>query len=179
MKKSTVTWLGASALAIPVLAGCAESTQSGIGTDQTQTQALTSDSGGGEGRRHHGPPPEAFTACEGKAVDAACTVVLGDKSLEGKCLAPPPGAPDTRNACAPKDRPPHGGPGGRPPHPPPPEAFDACNGKVVDASCTVALGDRSLDGKCVLPPPEANEKRLVCAPPHPPGGPGGPPPVHP
>ncbi len=160
------------------IVGCSQSTQSGVGTEQAQTQALAGSSSasngdGPDGRRHpHGPPPEAFTACEGKATNEPCTVSLGgDRTLAGKCIAPPPWASDNRNACVPPPSHMH-------PPPPPPEAFDACNGKTADAACTVALPDRTLDGKCVLPPPDANEKRLVCAPPHPPGPPPGPPPVH-
>jgi hypothetical protein len=64
--------------------------------------------GPGEHGRPHGPPPEAvFTACNGKAADAACTVTLGDHTFGGSCKAPPPGIDDTRLGCM-------------PPHPPPP-----------------------------------------------------------
>ena len=54
MTKSMFTYVG---LLVLGAAGCAESTQSGTGTD-TQTQALSAEGGPGEGRRHHGPPPD-------------------------------------------------------------------------------------------------------------------------
>jgi hypothetical protein len=57
---------------------------------------------------------------------------------------------------------------GHPHGPPPPEAFAACDGKTADASCTVALPDRTLDGTCRTPPPDSGETRLACAPAHPP-----------
>jgi hypothetical protein len=53
-----------------------------------------------------GPPPqEAFAACDGKATDAACTMTLGDKTLDGTCRPPPPGVSETRLACVPPIRP--------------------------------------------------------------------------
>lgn len=68
---------------------------------------------GGKGGHPHGPPPEAiFTACDGKAADAACTVTLGDRTIEGTCKAPPPGVEGTRLGCVPA-RPPR--PEGAPP----------------------------------------------------------------
>lgn len=58
--------------------------------------------GGPNGVHPHGPPPpEVFTACEGKAADAACTVQLGDRALEGTCRTPPAGVSETRLGCAP------------------------------------------------------------------------------
>ena len=63
----------------------------------------------------HAPPPEAFTACEGKAAKDACSVQLGDKSVEGTCEAAPEGAEDTRLSCRSAGGPP---PGGHPPGPP-------------------------------------------------------------
>lgn len=61
--------------------------------------------------QHHAPPPEAFAACAGKTAGAACAVPArqGNGTLEGTCRTPPPGANDTRLACAPKFGP--GGPG--------------------------------------------------------------------
>ncbi len=83
----------------------------------------------------------------------------------------------------------------RPPGPPP-EAFEACVAKAAGDACTVAVGDKTLTGKCVAPPPPPPEGspaipdgRLACRPddlPAPPpesrrGGSGerppGPPPV--
>lgn len=60
------------------------------------------------------PPEEAFTACEGKAAGAECTVTFGGRSLTGTCLAPPPHVSETRLFCAPP-RPSNDGP---PPAPP-------------------------------------------------------------
>lgn len=67
---------------------------------------------GGKGGHPHGPPPEAiFVACSGKAADAACTVTLGDRAIEGTCKAPPPGVEETRLGCVPARPPrPEGGP---------------------------------------------------------------------
>lgn len=62
---------------------------------------------GPRGPRGHHPPPgrppvEVFAACEGKAVDAGCRVTLGEHTLEGSCRPAPPGASETRLACAPR-----------------------------------------------------------------------------
>lgn len=68
---------------------------------------------GGPGGHPHGPPPaEVFAACDGKAADAACSVTIGDRTIEGTCKAPPPGVEETRLGCAPA-HPPH--PEGAPP----------------------------------------------------------------
>lgn len=37
------------------------------------------------GAQGQGPPPELFEACEGKAADEACSVVLDGKALESRC----------------------------------------------------------------------------------------------
>jgi len=170
------------ATAALTLAGCAESTQASAEGTQAQLQALSTDSGsaGQEGRRHHGPPPEAFTACDAKAVGDACSVTFGDKDHAGTCVTPPAGAPDARIVCLPKDMPPPppggpgggpgrgpGGPGGGPGHGhggPPPAAFTACDGKPAGAACSVTLGDRTIDGSCKGPPPGVSDPRLACAP---------------
>ena len=56
----------------------------------------------GHGGRPHGPPPEeVFVACDGKAAGAACSVKIGDHTLDGTCKAPPPGVNETRLGCAP------------------------------------------------------------------------------
>ena len=63
---------------------------------------------GGPGGHPHGPPPEAiFTACEGKAADAACSVTLHDHTLDGTCKAPPEGVNETRLGCRPAHGPSH------------------------------------------------------------------------
>lgn len=61
---------------------------------------------------HRGPPPEAFTACEGKSADAACSISTPRGNLDGTCSAGHGG--DGKLACRPKGPPP-GGPGGPPP----------------------------------------------------------------
>jgi hypothetical protein len=63
---------------------------------------------GGHGPGGHAPPPEVFAACDGKAADTACSVTLGDRTLEGTCKAPPPGVNETRLGCAPSRPPPPG-----------------------------------------------------------------------
>lgn len=35
------------------------------------------------------PPPEAFSACQGKSANAACTVPLPDRAVAGTCNADP------------------------------------------------------------------------------------------
>lgn len=59
---------------------------------------------------------------------------------------------------------------------PPPEAFDACNGKSAGDACTVKHGDRESNGSCTSPPPGSEDSRLSCRPAAPPDGSGGPPP---
>lgn len=60
--------------------------------------------------QHHGPPPEAFTACESKAAGDACTVTFGSESIAGHCAAPPSGASESTLACRPDNMPNHGPP---------------------------------------------------------------------
>jgi hypothetical protein len=66
------------------------------------------------GPHPHRPPPEAFSACEGKAAGDACQVTLHDRTLDGSCVAPQ----QDELFCLPKDMPPPppggGGPGGAP-----------------------------------------------------------------
>jgi hypothetical protein len=95
----------------------------------------------------HKPPPEAFTACAGKASGDACSVHIHDHDVSGTCDAPPG---ETELACRP-DRPP----------PPPQEAFSACDGKASGDACSVALRGGTLAGTCGTPP---SETRLVCIP---------------
>ena len=51
------------------------------------------------GRR---PPPEAFSACEGKSEGAECTVSFHEHTLEGVCVAPQ----SDSLFCMPNDLPP-------------------------------------------------------------------------
>lgn len=56
-----------------------------------------------------GPPPEAYSACDGKSKGDACRLSMGQREITGTCEAPPPNAQDTRLACRPTDMPaPHG-----------------------------------------------------------------------
>jgi hypothetical protein len=94
------------------LMGCPESSPSSgaAQTTKTQAEALGSEGGPGEheGRRPHAPPPEAYAACASVAVGAACTLKMGDKEIQGKCVAAAPGEADTRSSCRPEGGP-HGG----------------------------------------------------------------------
>jgi hypothetical protein len=151
--------------AVLALAGCSQHAQE---SSTTQSQPLSAPTASAakpppRGPRHR-PPQAAFDACASKAIDDACSVAIGDRTIAGTCVSPPPGAPDTAAFCRPSGPPPH------PPHgPPPPEALTACDGKTADASCTVALPDgRALEGTCRTPPPDSGETRLACAPAHPP-----------
>lgn len=180
---SLVTLITAAGITGAFLVGCSGSTAS-TDTQQQATQAQSTPAAAGVdgGRRgpdghHHGPPAEAFTACEGKAVNDTCNVQLGGESLAGRCVSPPPGAPaDVKIACRPDktpEPPPGHGPGrGHGPHgPPPAEAFNACDGKAADSACTVTLRDHTMEGTCKAPPPGVSETRLACAPARPPQGP--------
>jgi hypothetical protein len=58
------------------------------------------------------------------------------------------------------------------PHAPPPEAFQACEGKVTGDPCTVHVHETDVGGTCAAPP---GESRLACRPNHPPPPPPPPP----
>jgi hypothetical protein len=107
---------------------------------------------GADGPPRHGPPPEAFTACENKASGDACSVQLPDRTVSGTCDAPPG---ESRLACRPSGPPPG------PPHGPPPEAFTACESKASGDACSVQLPDRTVNGACGTFP---GESRLLCIP---------------
>jgi hypothetical protein len=100
----------------------------------------------------HQPPPEAFTACQGKSTAEACTVAFQDRTIDGSC-AP---ADDNRLFCRPS-RPP-----GAPQ--PPAEAFAACQGRSESDSCSVSLPDRTVAGTCAASP----DGTLFCRPARPP-----------
>ena len=99
--------------------------------------------------RIHVGPKESADACDGKGPGESCTLVIGDRSIAGRCASPAPGVPDARLTCRPV---------------PPPALFDACNGKDAGAECTVPFGKRSMHGTCVPPPPGDPETRLGCRP---------------
>jgi hypothetical protein len=101
---------------------------------------------------HRGPPPEAYTACESKAVGDDCTVSLHDVTVDGKCDV---FGSDTRLSC-------------RPNHPPPiPQAaFDACRDKKEADACTVTFDGHTIEGTCEQGPGDG----LSCRPSGPPPG---------
>lgn len=123
----------------------------------------------GKQERHHGPPPEAYQACEGKAAG-------NEAKLTG------PGGEEVKGVCEDDGagklvlRPTHPGKNAR--HGPPPEAYQACEGKAEgsEARMTTPRGEvvggvceKEVGGKMVLrldcprhkaggrrePPPEA------------------------
>ena len=105
----------------------------------------------------HGPPPEAFEACEDLEADATCTVETPHGTLEGTC--------GRRRAseelhCIPDNPPPHGGH-----HGPPPEAFEACEDLEADATCTVETPHGTLEGTCGR---RRSAEELHCIPDNPP-----------
>ncbi len=105
------------------------------------------------GGRHHGPPSEAYTACEGKDVgDTAQFVssrgetVTGTWEQEGNRLVLRPDRIKRRS-------------GGRH-HGPPPEAYTACKGKNAgDTAQFVSPRGEAVTGTC-----EQEEDRLVLRP---------------
>lgn len=101
-----------------------------------------------------GPPPEAFTACDGKAAGDACSVSLHGTEVAGTCSTPPG---NQALACRPN----------RPP-PPPPQAFSACDNKSVGADCSLQIHGADASGVCRVFP---GDTRLACAPNGPPPAP--------
>lgn len=103
---------------------------------------------------HRGPPAEAFTACASLKAGDACTVTLGDKTIEGLCRTGPDG--QGKLACAPKDM------GGREGHRgPPAEALQACASLREGDTCSFAHHGRTIDGMCRKGPDGA---AMACAP---------------
>src|SRR4051812_22716742 len=101
-----------------VVAGCAGSAEDSTASLTSAVTAAGSSSSGESGSdtagkghdgHHRGPPPEAFTACEGKGAGDACTVTHDDQSIAGTGASPPADARDPRLACRP-DHMPEGGP---------------------------------------------------------------------
>jgi hypothetical protein len=85
--------------------------------DATQEDAPPTPPGGPEGAKageHRAPPEEAFTACDGKQENDACSVKRDNEKVAGTCKQGPKDATETRLACMPQGG--HkGGPGGPPP----------------------------------------------------------------
>jgi hypothetical protein len=95
-----------------VVAGCAGSTEDSTASLTSAVSAASSSSGSDERGQHRGPPPEAFTACEGKAAGDACTMTHEEQSIAGTCVSPPADAPDARILCRPEHMPEGGAPPG-------------------------------------------------------------------
>ncbi len=68
-----------------LMTGLSVLTFSGCTVAQDQSEP-SGQRGGGKERK--GPPPEAFTACNGLAVEAICTVETPRGKLSGTCQAP-------------------------------------------------------------------------------------------
>src|SRR5262249_8546115 len=124
-------WIRASLVAGAVglgLAGTYAVSGCGSGTQEnppaTQAQAGSTPPSRTGAHHHHTPPPAAFDACKSKAVGDACTVAWHDGEIQGKCAAPPEGAPQSGPACRPE------GHRGRHHGPPPEVVFAACDGKT-------------------------------------------------
>ena len=110
------------------------------------------------GGRHHGPPPEAYAACEDKSagdtsqfVDPRGETITGTCELKGDRLVLRPDRPKGKSK------------GRR--HGPPPEAYTACEGKGVgDTSQFVDPRGETVSGTC-----ELEGDRLVLRPDRPKG----------
>lgn len=121
------------------------------------------------GRRQHGPPPEAFTACEGKSAgDVAEFVSPHGDTVMGTCeqqddrlvLRPD----NSRRNSAGNNRSSQNA--GRRQHGPPPEAYAACEGKILgDTAEFVSPRGDTVTGTC-----KQQDNRLVLRPDNPPGG---------
>ena len=106
----------------------------------------------------HGPPPEAYKACEGKSMGGKAEFVNPrGETVAGVCLNDGSGKIVLR-----PDHPPGGQVGGH--HGPPPEAYQACMGKTAGnaAQFTGPKGE-IIQGTC-----EAEGEKLVLRPYHPP-----------
>ena len=124
-------------------------------------------------RRRHGPPPEAFNACEGKSVgDTAEFVSPRGDTVTGTCeqqgdrlvLRPdnPPGGNSDGNDRSSQNA-------GRRQHGPPPEAYTACEGKNLgDTAEFVSPRGDTVTGTC-----KQQDDRLVLRPDNPRGGRSG------
>ena len=128
--------------------------------------------GGGRGQ---GPPPEAFTACEGKKAgdNAEFTsprgdVVNGTCEQDGDKLVLRPDRGSGKGKDANKNSGKQRGSGGGGQQGPPPEAFTACEGKKAGdkAEFTSPRGD-TVSGTC-----EQDGDKLVLRPDNPPRGGG-------
>ena len=92
---------------LAAVAACLVHTWSGVSAaqDGESKPALRSEERGGPPPQHEHPrrpPPETFSACEGKQAGAECTVTFRERTIEGVCVAP-----DKEELfCMPNDMPP-------------------------------------------------------------------------
>jgi hypothetical protein len=133
------------------LEACSVATgSSGAGTGSTAESLTAADSSAPRPQ----PPKEAIDACKPLTEGAACSVKLGDRSIDGTCKKGPDGQGDL--ACVPA-KPPMG-----PPHGPPPKAVDACKPLTEGAACSVSIHDKTIDGTCKKGPD--GQGPLACVP---------------
>jgi len=136
---NTATALG---LTLALVASCGGEEPSAAGA--SSAAVATSDS-----KPLPPPPKEALEACQGLAAGAKCTVTLGGKTLEGKCLGDP--LAEGPLACVP---------------PAPKQALEACKGLAPGESCGFVLDGDTVSGICLPGPPDKEHPPLVaCAPP--------------
>jgi hypothetical protein len=102
-----------------------------------------------EGRRPHGPPPEAVDACASASAGDTCSFEHDGHSIDGTCRNGPNG--DQPLACMPA----------HPPRPPQ-AAFSACEGRSAGDICKFVLDERSFDGICRSGP--HGDEPLACLP---------------
>ena len=100
--------------------------------------------------------PLPVATCPGQTAGDACSVKLGDKTVDGVCQTLP-GAGTVE--CLPL-----------PPPPPANPAVTPCDGKAAGDACSVTLGDKTVDGVCEALP---GASTVVCLPlpPSPPANP--------
>jgi len=146
---SALVCIASMSLAFPVFA---ENGTQSLGHRYDQ-QASGQNNSPSQGRRH-GPPPEAYTACESKNIgDSAQFVSPNGETVEGTCEQE-----GDRIVLRPNDRP-KGNARGR--HQgPPPEAYTACEDKNAGDSAQFA----SPRGKTVTGTCEEENGKLVLRP---------------
>jgi hypothetical protein len=122
---------------------------------QSQVEADGEDGGTGTFRKHHGPPPEAFQACNELEEGAACSFTHHEHQISGMCRAGTEGKPAL---CVP-NHPPHGAFGYFGPLP---EALQACSGLEQGAPCNFTRDGNQVTGTCRSRP----GKPAACRPSH-------------
>lgn len=102
-----------------------------------------------QGRRPHGPPPEAVDACANSNEGDACSVVIGERTIHGTCRSGPRG--DEPLVCLPK----------HPPRPPQ-AAVTACEGHSAGDACSFVIDEDTIQGTCRSGP--HSDEALACMP---------------